>query len=55
MSELLGFELPTRCRARATTTALPFEASPEQHPADAAGPAEQTAGVGSGTGDDTVH
>ena len=54
MSDVLGFELPNALlEPSVTTTALPFDASPEQPHSDETAPAEEPAAVG--TGDDTVH
>ena len=55
MSDVLGFELPNALlEPSVTTTALPFDASPEEPHSDEAPAVEEPAGVGTG-GDDTVH
>src|SRR3982751_4268220 len=59
MSDVLGFELPNALlEPTVTTTALPFDGAPDEAVGDAAGAApavEESAGVGSTSGDDTVH
>jgi segregation and condensation protein B len=61
MSDALGFDLPNALlEPVATTTPLPFDASPEEGTGEPSGPGESDAGgeretAPAGTGEDTVH